>query len=127
MSTVTNLKLFAIREAISKAIKENALEARMDVIKLQAAEIGLDEKSLEDLILEQKRSSEKQNKIQQVVSKNKIKYGVIGFAAVALEWIIGVSLGPLSLSKVLWLLALNLITTLLIVLVLSYRLNKKIQ
>ena len=127
MSTVTNLKLFAIREAISKAIKENALEARMDVIKLQAAEIGLDEKSLEDLILEQKWSSEKQNKIQQVVSKNKIKYGVIGFAAVALEWIIGVSLGPLSLSKVLWLLALNLITTLLIVLVLSYRLNKKIQ
>ena len=127
MSTVTNLKLFAIREAISKAIKENALEARMDVIKLQAAEIGLDEKSLEDLILAQKWSSEKQNKIQQVVSKNKIKYGVIGFAAVALEWIIGVSLGPLSLSKVLWLLALNLITTLLIVLVLSYRLNKKIQ
>lgn len=143
MSAQTNAKLFALRETIANAIKDGSLKKKMDVLQLQAAELGLEEQALNNLIAEQKKMLNKQNTIIQIVQGKRILLSALCLIAVAIEWGIGlwIALPPqaeeavnesvaessFSFSTVIWLLLANLLTILLIVFVIAYILNKKVK
>lgn len=92
MSVQTNAKLYALRETIANAIKDGNLEKKMDVIKLQAAELGLEEKTINQLISEQREIVNKQNSIIQIIRKKKTLLWIVCLAVVIIEWIIGLSI-----------------------------------
>lgn len=92
MSMETNAKLFALRETIAMAIKDGNLESKMDVLKLQAVELGVDEKALNDLIEGQKKQVQKQNKVLQIVKEKKGLLWTICLVVVIIEWAIGLSI-----------------------------------
>lgn len=54
-STEKFAKLFALRDAISKALKEDSLDSKINEIRLQAKELALDELTLSKMIMEQRQ------------------------------------------------------------------------
>ena len=127
MSVQTNAKLFALRETIKQAMKDGELEKKMDVLKLQAVELGLDEKDLNNLIEEQKKQSINQKKVLQIVQEKKILLISLCLIAVVLEWVIGLWIAKFSFGTIIWLLIVNVLTMLMIVFGLAYIFNKKIK
>ena len=126
MTIQNNAKLYALREAITKAIKEGNLEKKMDVFKLQAVEVGLEEQELNTLVEELKNQTNKQNNVGQIVSKKRKLLSIICFVCVLAEWVIGLLIN-FSWATVIWLLVANVLTVLLIVFCVAYLINRKIS
>lgn len=120
----TNEKFLAFREAIKKAIKEGNLQSKMDVLKLQAVELGINQEVLHAMIEEEKADAAKQNKMSDIIAKNKSMIIGICIAAVVIEWIIGLR-GNVSFLSIIGLLVVNVITLLAIVFGFAYYLSKK--
>lgn len=139
----TNAKIFALRETITNAIKDDCLEKRLDVLKLQAEEIGIGESALKKMIDEQRSQVNKQNKVLQIVQGKKSLFSTLCLIAVAIEWGIGlwIALSPKTVevvnenvvkssfhfSTIIWLLLANVLTILIIVFVVAYILNKRVK
>ena len=119
MSNETNVKFFALREAIKTAIKQNTLENEMDVIKLQAVEMGMDLQLLDAMIEEEKQNVLKEKKLSTIVAEKKTLIICVCIAAVAIEWFLGLRGGGSFLS-VIGLLVVNIITLVAIVLGFAY-------
>lgn len=126
MTIQNNAKLYALREAITEAIKEGNLEKKMDVFKLQAVEVGLEEQGLNTLVEELKNQTNKQNNVGQIVSKKKRLLSIICFVCVIAEWVIGLLIN-FSWTTIIWLLVANVLTVLLIVFCVAYLINRKIS
>lgn len=126
MTIQNNAKLYALREAITEAIKEGNLEKKMDVFKLQAVEVGLEEQGLNTLVEELKNQTNKQNNVRQIVSKKKRLLSIICFVCVIAEWVIGLLIN-FSWTTIIWLLVANVLTVLLIVFCVAYLINRKIS
>ena len=124
MSIETNAKYLALCESISKAIISGDLEKKLDVLKLQAGELGIEGSDFDALVEQQKKSVDKLQKDQKTISKHKGLLIIICLVAIAIEWVIGVR-GGISLWTVIWLLFINLLTTMVIIFGVSYFINKK--
>ncbi len=124
MSVKNNAKYLTLCEAVLRAIKDGKLAERLDVLKLQAAELGIEGQDFDTLIEEQKQAAEKGAKDVKAIGKHKTLIYTICLAAIVAEWVIGVR-GGISLGTVIWLLLANLITSLVVIFGVSFILNKK--
>ena len=126
MSMETNAKLLALRETIAKAIKDGNLEKKMDVLKLQAVELELDEPALHKLIEEQKLQVLKQGKTLQIVREKKTLISIICLVIIAVEWLIGL-LCSVSFTTITILLIINLLTIIAVLFSVAFWANKKLK
>jgi len=127
MNTIKdNAKLLALKNEIASAIEAGKLDAKMDILRLMAADIDLNEKDLEDVINDVKSANqEKENLTKLVASKKKwIRYSSI--ALVAVEWILAFAIaGKLSFWEVMLLILINIISVLIDVFVISIIIKRK--
>lgn len=98
----------------------------MDIINLQAAELGLDVQDVNNLIDEQRQVVGKQKKVAAIVGPHKTLLTIVCVIAVLVEWLIGAR-GGISFSTVIWLLLINILTILVIVFGVAFFVNKKIK
>lgn len=124
MSIKNNAKYLTLCEAVSSALKEGKLADRLDVLKLQAAELGIEGQDFDALVEQQKQTVEKEAKDVKAIGKHKTLIFTVCLAAIVLEWIFGIR-GGVSLWTVVWLLLANVLTVVVIAFAVSFMLNKK--
>ncbi len=127
MSMENNAKLFALRETIKQAIKDGNLVEKMDVIKLQSIELGLEDLELNELIKEIKKEQEKHEEVSGIAQANKKLLVGVSAALVIVEWVLGLIIAKLSLAVVLWLLLANIVTIFIVVIATSIIINKNLK
>ena len=124
MSIKVNAKINNLCEAVEKSIQEGRLEREMDILRLQAAELGLSDEDLNKIIDEKKDQVKKNIKEMQIVNSNKKYILAICAGLILVEWIIGLWAG-LSFFSVIIILLINLLTIAVIVFGVAYLLNRK--
>ena len=127
MSMENKAKLVALRESIKNAIENGNLVEKMDVLKLQAADLGLNENNLNELIDEVNRQNDTNIKVASVANNNKTLLTCIIVGIVVVEWILGLVISNVSLATIIWILVVNVITIVLVLVLISIIVNKKIK
>ncbi len=127
MSMESNAKVYSLQQHIQGYIKEGTLSEKMDVLRLQAAELGLDDQHLRELITEAQAIVQKEQQVATIGQRNKTLISVTCIAVVVIEWILGLMMGGFSLGKIIGLLVINILSILIVVFAISALINKKIQ
>ena len=127
MSMENNAKLVVLHETITTAIKNGNLSDKMDLIKLQAAELGLSDTDLKKLINNGQNNADKQRKIKSIAMKHKALLSAASIGVVLFEWILGFIISTMSFGTVLLILLVNIISVIFVIIIASIVINRKLK
>jgi len=111
-STIDKIKVNVLSEKIRDSIKNGSLNNNLNLYRLEAAEIGLEDDDFEKLVEGAKNATVENEKSKKIMEKNKIWFYIIMVALIIAEWIFL----PIGIG---WKILLSLITIVLVIIVMS--------